>query len=151
MSTQDYAMVKIPHHVAGFPALPDSRNVSEPNGHTPPYAVQGFTVIELRGEIDLVSAAHAGALLEAAFTLPGPRMLADIRPVNFFDCSALSLLCRTRRRTLAYGGYLGLVCAHPWHLRILNTAGLNEALCPQPTLEESVAAALLHYEERPCT
>lgn len=140
-------MAKPPRPTTGPPASFDPRNVSGPGGRTHSYVVQGFTVIELRGEIDLFTADHAGTLLEAACARPGLRMLVDLRPVDFFDASALSLLCRTRRRALAHGGYLGLICVHPWHLRILHIAGLSEALCPQPTVEEGIAEALLHLPD----
>ncbi|MFI2242570.1 STAS domain-containing protein [Streptomyces chrestomyceticus] len=145
---QDYAMAKTTRRIAGSQASSGSANVYGPGDHKPPYAVQGFTVIELRGDLDLFTSDHASTLLEAAFTLPGPRMLADLRPVDFFDGSALSLLCRARRRAVAHGGYLGLVCVRPWHLRILCLAGLSEVLCPRPTVDQAIAAALLHLEGR---
>ncbi|WP_399200295.1 STAS domain-containing protein [Streptomyces sp. WAC 06725] len=60
---------------------------------------RGFTVIELHGEIDLVTAAEARTLLDATLTVLGPHVILDLRPAAFIDCSALTLLSQIRRRT----------------------------------------------------
>ncbi|WP_328536976.1 anti-sigma factor antagonist [Streptomyces sp. NBC_00344] len=89
------------------------------------YLVGRFTVVELLGEIDLVSAEAAQVHTDAATSSPGARVIIDLRPATFIDCSALRLLCRTRRRALDRGGSVDLVCTRPWHLCILRTAGLD--------------------------
>ncbi|OKI03421.1 hypothetical protein A6A06_39385 [Streptomyces sp. CB02923] len=122
--------------------MPSAR--SEAYGNAYAYVVDGFTVIELHGEIDLVTAARAGPLLDAALTCPAPRVIVDLRPTAFFDCSALTLLCRSRRRALENDGRFALVCARPWHLRILRTAGLSTLLHPQATVEAVLGGGLLH-------
>ncbi|MFH9426588.1 STAS domain-containing protein [Streptomyces sp. NPDC017529] len=115
----------------------------ETGGTAYAYVVDGVTVIELHGEIDLVTVAHAGPLLDAALTCPAPRVIVDLRPTAFFDCSALALLCRSHRRALENGGCFALVCTHPWHLRILRTARLSALLRPQASVEAALSGALL--------
>lgn len=83
-------------------------------------AVAGTTVVELRGEIDLFSASHLAAHLDA---LPSDLVL-DLRGVSFIDCSGLGVLCRTRNRILARRGRLRLVTDSARFLRVLRIAGL---------------------------
>ena len=64
---------------------------------------------------------------------------ASVGPVDFIDCSGLSVLCRVRRRVLSHGGRLEFVCAHPMTLRLLRTTGLMAAFRPVPSLAEALA------------
>ncbi|MGW7067261.1 STAS domain-containing protein [Streptomyces sp. NPDC054855] len=104
------------------------------------YRQRGFTVVEFYGAIDVSSAPGVQVHTDAATAAPYARVIVDLRPVEFFDCSALSLLCRTRRRALELDGYLGLVCTRPWHLRILEVAGLDVLFKPFSTLEDALCS-----------
>ncbi|WP_370270352.1 STAS domain-containing protein [Streptomyces sp. V4I8] len=75
---------------------------------------------------------------DAATTRSGVRVIVDLRPVEFLDCSTLGLLCRTRRRALERGGQLTLVCVRPWHLRILKAAGLHTLFALLATVEDAL-------------
>ncbi|MDJ0343413.1 anti-sigma factor antagonist [Streptomyces sp. H10-C2] len=105
------------------------------------YTRDGFTVVELRGEIDLATLPEAGAQLSAGAEHAGARVIVDLRPARFFDCATLTLLVRTRRLLLEGDGWMGLVCVHPWHLRVLRLAGLTTTLRPVATVEEACADA----------
>ncbi|MEU3254216.1 anti-sigma factor antagonist [Streptomyces sp. NPDC006997] len=98
----------------------------------------GHTVLEFRGEIDILAAAEIGPQLDAATGQPGCRVVVDLRGVEFFDCSGLRLLHRARGRVREHGGQLSLVCTHPLTLRILRVTGLNRLLPPLPTLEAAL-------------
>lgn len=100
-----------------------------------------FTVVELRGEIDLSTIGEVSVQVAAVTGLPGARVVVDLRPAQFFDCATLTLLVRTRRLLLERGGWMGLVCTHPWHLRILRLAGLTMNLRPAITVEDACARA----------
>lgn len=100
-----------------------------------------FTVVELRGEIDLSTIEEVGAGVSAVTESPGALVVVDLRPAQFFDCAALTLLVRTRRLLLEHDGWMGLVCTHPWHLRILRLAGLTMNLRPVATVEAACARA----------
>ncbi|MCM2430852.1 STAS domain-containing protein [Streptomyces sp. RKAG337] len=100
-----------------------------------------FTVVELRGEIDLSTIEEVGAGVSAATESPGALVVVDLRPAQFFDCAALTLLVRTHRLLLEHDGWMGLVCTHPWHLRILRLAGLTRNLRPVATVEAACARA----------
>lgn len=79
----------------------------------------GTTVVEARGEIDILTAPPLAARLDALSAGPHPDLVLDLRPVSFIDCSGLRLLCRTRNRALARQGRLRLVTDSSCFLRIL--------------------------------
>ncbi|MFF8673956.1 anti-sigma factor antagonist [Streptomyces sp. NPDC015242] len=103
---------------------------------------RGHTVLEFRGEIDLAAAAEIAPHLDRETDRPGVRVVLDLSPVEFFDCSGLRLLYRARSRVLDRHGSVLLVCSHPLTLRVLRITGLSRLLPPQPTLD-----AALHLPE----
>ena len=117
---------------------PMPANLSVPGRHARSYLLRGVTVVELHGIIDLSSIPEIQAHTDAATIRSGVRVVVDLRPVEFLDCSMLGLLCRTRRRALERGGHLTLVCVRPWHLRILKAAGLHTLFEPLATLEDAL-------------
>ncbi|MER7225100.1 anti-sigma factor antagonist [Streptomyces rubradiris] len=102
------------------------------------YAYRGHTVLEFRGEIDLVAAEEIGPFLDRVTGRAGVRAVLDLRPVEFFDCSGLRLLYRARSRVLERGGELHLVCTHPLTLRVIRVTGLARLLPPQPGLDAAL-------------
>ncbi|MEU3278976.1 anti-sigma factor antagonist [Streptomyces antibioticus] len=99
---------------------------------------RGYTVLEFRGEIDIVAATEIIARLDDATKGPAPRVVIDLTRIEFFDCSGLRLLYRARGRVLDRGGRLRLVCTHPLTLRILRTTGLSRLLPPQVSLDAAL-------------
>lgn len=100
------------------------------------YTVGRFTVVEFRGEVDLVSAGDIQVHTDAATAPPGAQVIIDWRPATFVDCSALRLLCRARRRVLDRGGSIDLVCTRLQHLRMLRVTGLDSCFPAHPTVSE---------------
>ncbi|WP_189940793.1 STAS domain-containing protein [Streptomyces aurantiogriseus] len=86
--------------------------------------VGGTTIVELRGEIDILTAPQISARLDILTAGPPRDLVLDLRPVSFIDCAGLSLLCRARNRVLAQHGRLRLVNDSTSFLRILRCAGL---------------------------
>ncbi|MET8808300.1 anti-sigma factor antagonist [Streptomyces sp. NPDC004546] len=107
--------------------------------HLRVYEHRAHTVLELRGEIDLLSATELGPFLDRVTGRPGARVVIDLRSVEFFDCSGLRLLVRARARVLDGGGQVHLVCTHPLTLRVFRVTGLSRLLPPQRTLDAAVA------------
>ncbi|MFG2881393.1 anti-sigma factor antagonist [Streptomyces sp. NPDC048297] len=99
---------------------------------------RGHTVVEFRGEIDIAAAAEIAPLLDAVSARPGIRLVLDLGAVEFFDCSGLRLVYRTRSRVLERGGQLALVCTHPLTLRVFRVTGLTRLLPPHPTLDAAL-------------
>ncbi|WP_280885013.1 anti-sigma factor antagonist [Streptomyces sp. LBL] len=99
---------------------------------------RGHTVLEFRGEIDIVAAMEIIPYLDRVTGRPGVRLVIDLSGVEFFDCSGLRLLHRARSRILGNGGHLLLVCTHPLTLRVLRVTGLSRTLPPMPTLDAAL-------------
>lgn len=99
---------------------------------------RGHTVLEFRGEIDIAAAVEIVPHLDRATSGAEPRIVIDLKQVEFFDCSGLRLLYRARRQVLDHGGQLHLVCTHPLTLRILRLTGLSRLLPPRPTLDAAL-------------
>ena len=103
------------------------------------YPRNGCVVVELSGEIDVEAAEAITPALDVLTDRPGPDLIIDLGPVDFLDCSGLSVLCRVRRRALSHDRRLHVVCAHPMTLRILRATGLAATFRPVPTLDEALA------------
>ncbi|MCX4903198.1 anti-sigma factor antagonist [Streptomyces sp. NBC_00878] len=99
---------------------------------------RGHTVLEFRGEIDIIAALDIVPALDAATGHPAARVVLDLRHIDFLDCSGLRLLYRARRRVLAQGGRLQLVCTHPLTLRILRVTELDNVLPPLSSMDEAL-------------
>jgi anti-sigma B factor antagonist len=93
-----------------------------------------FTVVEVWGEIDMATAGFLLEQLDAATAGPEPDVLVDLRPVAFFDCSGLRVLCRAETRASERGGRLRIVSDGPRIHRLLRAAGLLRRFPPLPGL-----------------
>ena len=120
-------------------AMPVHDDSAPPLRHLRVRTEHGHTVLEFHGEIDILATLEIIPYLDSATARPEPRIVIDLRPVEFFDCSGLRLLYRARRRVLAQGGRLHLVCTHELTLRILKVTGLARLLPPSASLEEALA------------
>ncbi|MFJ1807306.1 MULTISPECIES: anti-sigma factor antagonist [unclassified Streptomyces] len=115
--------------------------LDQPAANTPHLRVRedrGYTVLEFHGEIDIVAATEIAPHLDHATGGPAPRIVIDLTPIEFFDCSGLRLLYRARGRVLDHGGHLHLVCTHRLTLRILRATGLYRLLPPATTLDAAL-------------
>jgi anti-sigma B factor antagonist len=112
-----------------------TRNRSVP--HLKERSARGATVLELHGEIDLVTAPSLSARLDALTARPRPDLVVDLRRVSFIDCTGLGILCRARSRTLAQRGRLRLVTDSGRFLRVLRHAGLSGVFEVHPHLADA--------------
>ncbi|WP_037617719.1 anti-sigma factor antagonist [Streptomyces aureus] len=98
----------------------------------------GHVVLELHGEIDILSTTEITPVLDAVTSEPAPQVVIDLRCVEFFDCSGLRLLYRARSRVHDRGGRLHLVCTHALTLRMIRLTGLARVLPPSASVEEAL-------------
>ncbi|MFE6285292.1 STAS domain-containing protein [Streptomyces sp. NPDC057877] len=112
--------------------------------------IDGTTVVELSGEIDILAAPHLWTRLDPLTAGPCPDLVLDLRPVSFIDCSGLAVLCRTRNRVLDRGGRLRLVISSPRILRILRCTGLGHAFEVTPDLPAHLARARVPHGPGAC-
>ncbi|MCC5478283.1 STAS domain-containing protein [Streptomyces barringtoniae] len=103
-------------------------------------AVGGTTVLELRGEIDILTAAPLGSRLDDLTAVVLPDLVVDLGAVSFIDCSGLRVLCRARNRVMERHGRLRLVTDSNQFLRILRGAGLDGVFEMYDHLPEALAA-----------
>ncbi|MFF1713134.1 STAS domain-containing protein [Streptomyces sp. NPDC058268] len=113
--------------------------IPSPGPHVRTVHLPGVTVVELHGEIDLASAPEVQQHLDAATVRVGAQVIVDLRSTDFLDCTALALLCRAHRQARRRQGQLHVVCIRPWHLKILDIAGLRTRLHPLTSLEEATS------------
>ncbi|WP_046500938.1 STAS domain-containing protein [Streptomyces odonnellii] len=95
------------------------------------------TLVELHGEIDVLTAPAISEYLDSLTDVPKPDLLIDLQHVSFLDCRGLSVLCRARRRIRERGGRLALIIRNPPIHRMLRITGLLDAFdvldaCPSP-------------------
>lgn len=102
------------------------------------------TVVELYGEIDILTAPPVSAHLDVLTAGPRPELVLDLRPVTFIDCRGLAVLCRARARVLNRGGRLRLVISGPRIPWLLRRTGLGQAFDVYPGLLEALAASPDH-------
>ncbi|MFC9239774.1 STAS domain-containing protein [Streptomyces decoyicus] len=74
----------------------------------PSHAAGGTTVLELRGELDILAVSVLSDRLDEITGTQGVDLVVDVRAVTFIDCAGLSLLSRARYRTRQRGGRLRL-------------------------------------------
>ncbi|WP_285567030.1 STAS domain-containing protein [Streptomyces sp. RTGN2] len=111
----------------------------EPCGRV--YRRDGRTVVALRDEIDIATAALIGPALDGATSQDTPQLVVDLTEVSFLDCSGLNLLCRARRRALDRDGRFWLVCDCPRILRLLRAGRLHDLFRPVATPDEAFRRA----------
>ncbi|MFK4103326.1 anti-sigma factor antagonist [Streptomyces sp. NPDC019531] len=109
-----------------------------PTRHLRIHQERGHTVLEFRGEIDIAAATEILPYLDRATAHSDGRVVIDLSPVEFLDCSGLRLLYRARSRVLDRDGRLLLVCTHPLTLRIMRVTGLTRLLPPLPSLDAAL-------------
>lgn len=120
-------------------AAPVTTLLPEPCGRV--YRREGRTVVALRDEIDLATAALIAPALDGATSDGSPQLVVDLTEVGFLDCSGLTLLCRARRRALDRGGRFWLVCGCPRILRLLRAGRLHDVFGPVATPDEAFREA----------
>lgn len=131
------------------PGRPGPGRLPPPSRHVRSYLTQGVTVVEIRGAVDISTAAEIRVHTDAASASRGARLIVDLRPVTFLDCATLGLLCRARRRALEYDGRMALVCVRPWHLRIFDILDLAELFEPRATVRDALPEDTRRVARRP--
>ncbi|MDX2933832.1 STAS domain-containing protein [Streptomyces ipomoeae] len=103
----------------------DGPGLAAENAYARSRRVGPFTVVQVRGEIDIASAGFLAEHLTAVVTgAVAPDVLVDLRRVTFFDCSGLRVLCRAEATARAHGGRLRLVSDQPRIHRLLRAVRL---------------------------
>jgi anti-anti-sigma factor len=110
-------------------------------------ARDGYTVVALRGELDVCTAADTVRTL-TAHAASGTRIIVDLAELTFVDCSSLRELITVRARAQQAGGDLALADPQPMVLRLLVLTGMSSR-CPvfasvRDAVKDGPAALLVH-------
>jgi anti-sigma B factor antagonist len=99
---------------------------------------QGCTIVKLRGELDIASAADLRDQLLVTLDRGSPsRLIVDLSELEFMDSSGTAVLVNTDRRARLVGCTLVLVAPRQAVLRVLQICGLDRYF----PIFESVSAA----------
>ena len=114
--------------------------------------VDGMTIAELAGELDVAS---APALREQLLSLLRPgssRLFVDLSKVSLCDASGLAVLVGIGHRARLLGGFLRLAAVSPQADQVLHITGLHRHLPifplstqPQPVPPTPSTAKLIEY------
>ena len=91
-------------------------------------AYDGYTVVALRGELDVCTAADSVRTLTACAS-GGARIIVDLAELTFIDCSSLREVISVRAQARQAGGDLALADPQPMVLRLLLLTGMSSR-CP---------------------
>ncbi|MFI9228644.1 STAS domain-containing protein [Streptomyces rimosus] len=98
------------------------------------------TIVELHGEIDMLSAPVVRAHMNHITKDTGCAVLVDLRPVTFFDCSGLKVLPEAHQRAVLLArGHLAVVCDDARILALMSTTGTRGLFQPARSLNEALA------------
>ena len=100
----------------------------------------GHVVVALCGELDVVDAASAMAVLAAA-AARDPRIIVDLAALKFIDCYALGALGRVRVQARQVGGDLLLAAPRGQVRRILTLTGLIDVFSVHASVGEALRTA----------
>lgn len=103
-------------------------------------AAGGASLLELRGDLDILAVATLSDRLDEITGAQGVDLVVDLRGVTFIDCAGLSLLSRARHRIRRRGGRLRLtgVSERGAVARLLRMTGLT---CDFETVSDDATAA----------
>ncbi|MEU6376033.1 STAS domain-containing protein [Streptomyces sp. NPDC046909] len=98
----------------------------------------GVLVAELRGDMDLATAAPVRLWLDSVVALGAPAYVVDLRSVSFIDSTGMSVVLRFRRRVIEGEHGFALLC-DAGQLRLLRAHGTVDLLNPSATLAEAMS------------
>jgi len=128
---------------SGQAGPPGTRRVVARGPPLPPLTVsshplKAFTVLAVRGEVDIATVGLLRRALTALPDQPGPRIIVDPRACSFCDAARLGILAGAPRRIQESGGDLRLAGATPIVVLALRATGLDRVL---PAYRSFAAAA----------
>jgi anti-sigma B factor antagonist len=85
------------------------------------------TVVEICGEIDILSAPQLRDELLRVVRRHGSQLALDLEGVTFIDCAGINVLLATRRRARLEDGWVRVTRASPPARRTISLLGLREA------------------------
>ena len=102
--------------------------------------VDGRTVVQVVGEIDVYTAPQLRERLDAEIDAGRYDLVVDLSGVTFMDSTGLGVLVGRLKQIRLNDGSMRLVCAHYRVLKVFVITGLYKVFAIYPTVGEAVAA-----------
>jgi anti-sigma B factor antagonist len=98
-----------------------------------------YTVLAVRGEIDVYSAPRLREKLVELVSEGHRQIVADLEAVDFLDSTGLGVLVGGLKRLRSHEGDLTIVCSQPRILKVFEITGLTTVFRISETVEEATA------------
>jgi anti-anti-sigma factor len=102
-------------------------------------AVPGSVLIDVGGELDLLTAPALRDTLFSQVAAPGSEVILLLDAVDFMASTALGVIVEVVQSAKLKGSHLRIVCANRTVLRPLELTGLDQILDIYPTLDAIAA------------
>lgn len=99
-------------------------------------ATPELTVLELSGELDVLTAARLGVELDCEVRQRGGDVVVDLRQADYVDSAGMHVLLNAQRRLARQGRAIAVVCRPGPVRRAFELAKLIETLCIVPSVRE---------------
>lgn len=104
-------------------------------------AVDGHTVVEVHGEVDVYTAPMLRERLIELISGGARSLVVDLSRVDFLDSTGLGVLVGALKRLRTAGGALALVCPKESLLKIFRITALDQVFTLYDTVEAATAGA----------
>jgi anti-sigma B factor antagonist len=102
--------------------------------------VDSQVVADVRGEVDVHSAAHLRDRLIGVLDSDTDSVVVDLTELGFIDSTGLGALVAARNHAEATGSTLRLVCSSERLLKLFRITGLHEVFAIYPNVDDAVRA-----------
>lgn len=102
--------------------------------------LDGYVVVELRGELDLSNASGLRARLMEVLAGESASLILDLSGLAFMDSTGVSVLVAAERRAIELGGTISLAGAQKVVARVLRVTSMDKHFATFGTVEEAVLA-----------
>ena len=102
--------------------------------------VDGRTVVQVVGEIDVDTAPQLRERLDAEIDAGRYDLVVDLSGVSVMDSTGLGVLVGRLKQIRLNDGSMRLVCSHDRVLKVFVITGLDKVFAIYPTVGEAVAA-----------
>jgi anti-sigma B factor antagonist len=101
--------------------------------------VEGVTVLDVVGEVDLYTAPQLEEALRKAEGGAAPRVAVNLAGVAYLDSTALRVLTESHKRALSRGGAIAVIVTQTPIQKIFRITGLGNVLPVVTTEREAIA------------